>query len=50
MFQEWYNTNLCYYHPEYTHDLDPPDSSAGNNIMFWLEFYPDECIWDYGKV
>ena len=50
MCQEGYNTICCYFHPEYTHDLDPHDSGAGNHIRFWFVVYLDEWVLDYGNV
>ena len=50
MCQEEYNTLCWYYHPDYTYDLDPPDSSAGNQISFWFGVYLDYWLWDYGNV
>ena len=50
MCQEGYN-NLCWcYHHNYTHDLYPPDSGAGNQIRFLFGVKLDECLWDYGNV
>ena len=50
MYQDKYNTLFWYYHPEYTYDLDPPDSGTWNQIRFWFGVYLDEWLWDYGNV
>ena len=50
MCQEGYNTLCWYYHPEYTYDLDPPDSGAGNQISFWFRVYLHEWLWDYENM
>ena len=48
--QEGYNTLCWYYHPEYTYDLDPHDSDAGNQISFWFRVYLHEWLWDYENM
>ena len=50
MCQKGYNTLCSYYHPEYTYDLDSPESGAGNQIKLWFGVYLDEWLWDYGNV
>ena len=42
MCQEGDNTLCCYYHPEYTDDLDPPDAGERNQIRFWFGVYLDD--------
>ena len=41
MYQEGDNIFFWYYHPEYTNELDHPDSGAGNQIRFWFRVYLD---------
>ena len=48
--QEVYNTLCWYYHPEYTYELHPSESGAGNHIRFWFGVYLDEWLWEYGNV
>ena len=50
MCQEGYTALCWYYHPEYTNDLDPTDSGAGNQIRFWFGVYLNEWIWDDGNI
>ena len=48
--QEGYNTIRWYCHPEYTYDLDPTESGAGNQIRFWFGVYLAYWLWDYGNM
>ena len=47
MCQEGYSILCWYYHPEYTYDLDHPESGAGNQIRIWFGVYLYEWLWDY---
>ena len=48
--QEGYNTLCWYYHPEYTYNLDTPNSGSGNHITFWFGVYLYEWLWEYGNL
>ena len=50
MCQEGDNAHCWYCHLEYTDDLDPTDSGAGNQVRFWFGVYLDEWLWGYGNV
>ena len=50
MCPEGDTTLYWYYHPDNTYGLDPPDTSAGNQIRFWFMVYLYEKLRDYVNV